>query len=101
MKILELADEVFYGFASNKVKFKPEIHEHEMVRNSDGVRLKIYFGGEVEDIRTFNFKDFECLFFDGRFHKVVELNSEWARHLVRQTDFGKDDAYKKQWNAIC
>ena len=63
MKILELADEVFYGFASSKVKFNPEIHEYEMTRSSDGVRLKIYFGGEVEDIRIFNFKDFECLFF--------------------------------------
>ena len=100
MKILNLNDEVFYGFACQKIHFDPIIHEHELIKSNDGVSLKIYYGGEVEDVRTFSFKDYECSFFNGRSQEVEKCNSSWVKFVVLHTDLCFDAGYVNKWNAI-
>ena len=100
MKISNLEDQVFYGFVSKKIKFNPDIHEHEFIRGTDSIRLRIYLGGENEDVRAFNFKDYECAFLDGRLHKVTKPTAEWVKYLVANTELGFDDEYIAQWNSL-
>ena len=100
MKILKLKDEVFYYFASKKINFNPEIDEYELIRNTDGVCLKIYYGGEVEDVRMFYFKDYECRFLNGRLQEVEKCNAMWVKFVVRYTDLCFDAGYINKWNAL-
>lgn len=98
MRITNLEDEVFYGFANKKINFNPDIHEHEFIKGTDRVCLKIYLGGEIEDIRTFNFKDYECGYLDGRLHKSVRIDADWVKYLVKNTELGEDKKYIDGWN---
>lgn len=64
MKVNKLDNEIFYDFASQLIGIDVKLFKHdlELKRTEQGLKLKVYLGGEREDLRECFFQDCRCVY---------------------------------------
>ena len=89
MKINKLNNQTFYDFASVVLGVNVELYKEvlQITRTENSVKLKLYLGGEIEDVRKFLFQDTKCIFANnahGESKKDISYN--WLMYLLEYVD---------------
>ena len=107
MIINKLNDNFFFDFASCILGEDVSLYKQDLFieRNEDKVKLKVFLGGEMEDGRTFQFKDNKCVFKHcGCLNQnATNLSYEWVSYLLECSEDLNDlekqqivEAYNKE-----